>query len=755
MEKAVINNKRLTICFLGEAKKEDVFALRWAKYFAEKGHDVRLISYSQPDWSDDELGKMKIYVLEKKFPEMKSWLFNAVFNFPLIMLRVRKLIREINPDILHAQCVTSYGTIGAFTGFHPFLLTAYGSDILINPLKNKLIGIATRYVLKKADLITCDAQHVKDAMIKFGVKPERVRIINFGIDAKQFSPKSKNKQLKADLGIKNEMVVMSLRKLEPIYDIMTLVESIPLVLRKVPETKFIIVGSGSEEKGLKERAKELKIEERVKFVGWVKNDTISNHLSVADVYVSTALSDAGIASSTAEAMACGVPAVVTDIGENRKWIQNGKSGFVVPIKEPAMLAEKIIYLLKNKNKREEFGRRGREIVEKKNSYRNEMLKMEKIYNEFAIHGKYIEYQICKKCIMDTSDPDIFFDKKGICNHCARYEKVSNSVLSKNNLESIIEKIKKSGQGKKYDCIIGLSGGVDSSMVAYVVKQHGLRPLAIHVDNGWNSELSVANIEKIVKNLKIDFRTYVIDWEEFKDLQLAFLKSSESNIEIPTDHAIVAALYKTAIEFNVKYILHGGNLKTEAIMPFAWGYDAKDLKHLRAIHTLFGRKRLKTFPTLSIWSIFYYTLIKKIRYIGILNYIEYEKDKAKVILRNELGWREYGKKHEESIFTRFFQNYILPKKFGIDKRRAHFSTLINSGQMTKEDALGEMGKPLYESANIENEEKEYVIKKLDLTSKKFEEIMMSPPKSYKSYPNDDVFIKKLVFLYVFIKKLLIK
>lgn len=751
MEELLTKNRKLTICFFGEAKDESVFAVRWAKYFADEGHNVHLISYSEP--GKQERGNVKMHIINKNFPRVRSRSLNILLNMPFIIRRTRMLIKEIKPDIIHAQCITSYGTLASFLGFHPLIITAYGSDVLINPKKSLITKLITQYALGKADMITCDAEHMREEMVRLGINRNKIKIINFGVDTQKFFPQKKSAEIEKILGTEDCGVVMSLRGLEPIYSIRTLIRAVPGIIREAPKTKFIIVGGGSMEPYLKKIVNELKIGDKVNFVGWIPNNNITEYLNVADVYVSTSLSDAGIASSTAEAMSCGLPVIVTDVADNKEWVKDGNNGFLFQAGDSQDLSKKVLYLLQNEQIRREFGSRSRKIIEERNSYHGEMKKVEEFY--FRMSNGRDNYRICKKCIMDTSDPEILFDDDGVCSHCHHYEKVEKSMPSKDALIPLIETIKKSGIGKKYDCIIGLSGGVDSSTIALLAKEHGLRPLAIHVDNGWNSELSVANIEKIVKKLNIDFRTYVIDWEEFKDIQIAFLMASEPNIEIPTDHAIVAALYKTAIEFDVKYILHGGNLKTEAIMPFSWGYDAKDLKHLKAIHRLFGKKKLKTFPTLSIWHIFYCTLIKKIRYMGILNYIDYNKDKSKAILLDELGWKEYGKKHEESIFTRFFQNYILPEKFGIDKRRAHFSTLINSGQMTREHAMEEMKKPLYEYENAKRDEKEYVIKKLGLTNEEFENIMMLPPKSYKSYPNDDLFIKRLVFLYVFVKKLLIK
>jgi len=366
-----------------------------------------------------------------------------------------------------------------------------------------------------------------------------------------------------------------------------------------------------------------------------------------------------------------------------------------------------------------------------------------------------EYQICTKCIMDTTDPDIQFDKNGICNHCRKYEERAKKELfldetGKQKLKKLVTGIKEKGENKKYDCIIGLSGGIDSTMVAYTVKKLGFRPLAIHVDNGWNSEKSVSNIEKTCKSLDLKLYKYVIDWEEFKDLQLSFLKASVANAEIPTDNAILATLYHTAAEKRIQFIMSGGNIVTEGIMPESWGYDLRDLRHIKSLHKRFGRVKLKSFHKVGLFLFLYYTFVKKIKFIPILNYIPYDKKNAMQLLKKELGWIPYGLKHYESIYTRFFQGYILPRKFNVDKRKAHLSTLICSGQMTREEALEEMKHDIYPVDKLK-EDKEYVIKKLGLSEKEFEQIMSLPIKTYREYPSNYWAFTKMDFLKNFVKK----
>lgn len=352
------------------------------------------------------------------------------------------------------------------------------------------------------------------------------------------------------------------------------------------------------------------------------------------------------------------------------------------------------------------------------------------------------YQMCSVTVMDTSDPNITFDQNGICNyvHDYRYYEKNiklSSYAAKPELERIVDVLSKEGKNSDYDCIMGLSGGVDSSyMCYYVTRVLGLRALVVHVDTGWNSELAVNNIQNIVQKLNLDLHTLVIDWREMKDLQLAYFKSSVANLDVPQDHCFIASLYKEAEKYGIKYIMNGGNMATESILPIAWGYDAADDINLKAIHKKYGSVKLKSFPTISIFQQkIWYPHIKKMKVIRPLEYINYNKAQVKEFLKQELGWRDYGGKHYESKFTKFFQAYYLPKKFGYDKRKAHLSSLIVSGQLTKEEAIIELQKPLYSPSELE-EDKNYFSKKLGITLEEFESIMQKPPSFYYQFSNSE-------------------
>jgi N-acetyl sugar amidotransferase len=351
------------------------------------------------------------------------------------------------------------------------------------------------------------------------------------------------------------------------------------------------------------------------------------------------------------------------------------------------------------------------------------------------------YRICANCIMDTSDSNIAFDDRGWCDYCINYH---TNILphwhtdARGELEirAQVERIKREGRGKNHDCIIGISGGVDSSYVTHLAKaKFGLRPLLFHVDAGWNSQQAVNNIEKLVDGLGVDLHTEVIDWQEMKDLQLAFFKAQVPHIDTPQDHAFFAALYNFAAKNGFKYILTGANYSTECVRePLEWHYHASDLRQLKDIHRRFGTRPLKSFPMADIFTYkLYYRFIKGVKVVKPLNYVPFHKEEAMQELVDKYGWQKYAHKHYESRFTRFYEGYWLPTKFGYDKRRAHFSSLILTGQMTRSDALEKIAKTAYDPENLA-EDFEYVATKLGLTVPELRQIMAGPNKSYKDYSN---------------------
>lgn len=318
-----------------------------------------------------------------------------------------------------------------------------------------------------------------------------------------------------------------------------------------------------------------------------------------------------------------------------------------------------------------------------------------------------EYQICTRCVMDTtSDKNITFDRDGFCNYCNTYFKRENEVLVKGEkgreaLEKKFRIIRRSQRGKEWDCLLGISGGADSSYVAYIAKKYGLRVLLLHFDNGWGTEEAQRNIDRVVEYTGFELYTWKADMDEFMDLQRSYFKSSVVDIEMVTDHAIRAVVYKFAEKKGIKCLLVGNNYVSESIMPPSWTYIKMDIRHIRAIHKIYGRVPLMTYPAMGIFKWLYYVFFVRVKEVNVLDYIDYNVEEAKTILNEEFGWEDYGLKHCESLFTKFYQCHILPTKFNIDKRRPHFSTLICSEQITRQQAIEELKRPLYERHELES------------------------------------------------------
>ncbi|MBA6156295.1 N-acetyl sugar amidotransferase [Tenacibaculum sp. S7007] len=354
-----------------------------------------------------------------------------------------------------------------------------------------------------------------------------------------------------------------------------------------------------------------------------------------------------------------------------------------------------------------------------------------------------EYQICSNCVMDTTDSKIVFDKNGVCDHCNTFytdilPKWHTDERGHKELEGIISKIKKEGKGKDFDCLMGMSGGIDSSYLLYVmVKKYGLRPLVFHVDAGWNSQIAVNNIERLVDGLGLDLYTEVINWEEIKDLQLAFFKSGVPHVDVPQDHAFFATMYKFASKHKIKYILTGGNYSTECVRnPLEWMYYQSDSIQLKDIYKKFGTGKLKDYPVSNIlWHKIYLPYVRGIKLIRPLDFVPYNKDEAMQLLVDEFGYQKYPQKHFESRFTRFYEAYWLPEKFGYDTRKVQYSSLILTNQMTREEAIEALSKPGYDPETIA-QDFEYIATKLGITVEELQSYMDAPNKTYKDYKSQE-------------------
>lgn len=345
-------------------------------------------------------------------------------------------------------------------------------------------------------------------------------------------------------------------------------------------------------------------------------------------------------------------------------------------------------------------------------------------------------QTCTRCIMDSSAPDISFDEEGRCNFCNGFLLSLGQrglVGTSADREQLLERIRQDGQNCEYDCIVGLSGGVDSSYVLYQAVRSGLRPLAVHLDNGWNSELAVDNISNLVRTLKVDLYTHVIDWEENKDMQLSFFKANVLDIELLMDNAMLALNYKMARKYGVRHILAGTNRATEGMrMPEGWNWLKFDKRNIQRIHRRFGSVPVRTHPLISVLGFAKYEFLHRIHWTPFLDYFDFRKDAALEELGREVGYRPYPYKHYESVFTRFYQGYILPRKFGVDKRRLHLSTLVATDQMSRDEAMVLMQKSPYPDQNQLQQDREFVIKKLGFTQSSFDAYLAEPAVDHAVY-----------------------
>jgi len=349
-------------------------------------------------------------------------------------------------------------------------------------------------------------------------------------------------------------------------------------------------------------------------------------------------------------------------------------------------------------------------------------------------------QVCTRCVMDTTDPEILFDNNGVCNYCQYLEKVLPNYYftqeqEEKSLLEIRQQIKKDQKGA-YDSIIGVSGGVDSSYTVYLAHKMGLKPLCVHFDNGWNSSIAVSNIKKMVEKYGFDLETYVINWAEFRDLQRSFFKAGVIDIEMLTDHAIMATMFDIRKKHGIRYVLSGVNIRTENGMPNSWLWRKQDLVNIKDIQKKFGTMPIKAFPTMSSIRLKLSKLFKLGGvYVEILNKINYSKHDAIRTLQTEFGWEDYGGKHYESTFTKFYQAYILLKKFNVDKRKVHLSALIRNNEISRDEALKELEQEPYAPADLKKD-KAYVLKKLGFTEIEFDQIMNEKPKAHLDYRSDE-------------------
>ena len=364
-----------------------------------------------------------------------------------------------------------------------------------------------------------------------------------------------------------------------------------------------------------------------------------------------------------------------------------------------------------------------------------------------------ELRVCTRCIMDESASSITFDDNGFCNYCTDFlVKQSKHIAFDDNerlrrLNALVDRVKQEGKGKQYDCIVGLSGGVDSSWALVQAVRLGLRPLAVHMDSGWNSELAQNNIENLVRGLKVDLYTHVIEWPEIRGLMEAFFKADVIDVEVLYDNAMLAVNYNLAAKYKLKYILAGTNIATEGVdIPSNWNWYKSDKKNIVGISKKFGGPKLKTFPSISTIDTAKFVAINRILWVSFLDYLNYRKFEALEVLKSEFWYKPYPHKHYESVFTRFYQGYILPYKFGVDKRKPHLSSLVMTGELTRDEALKQASGIAYPSESEMESDRLYFIKKMGWTEEKFKDYMTRPEVKHDVYPTEVNFYKSLLNLY---------
>tara|TARA_Y100001958_G_C21188399_1_gene517046 strand:+ start:14 stop:1405 length:1392 start_codon:yes stop_codon:yes gene_type:complete len=446
--------------------------------------------------------------------------------------------------------------------------------------------------------------------------------------------------------------------------------------------------------------------------------------------------------SISEALSSGLPVISSDNSAIPEYIKDYENGYLIDNNNYKTFKNKIINILddtQNLNK-----------INKNNQ------KFEEIFSESHITSKEIDLfkekeRVCKICLCDTSIPDLEFTDEGICHYCLeitpqiKQMKINNSSLDE--YEKKILELKNYGKDKQYDCVIGISGGVDSSYVTHLANEKKLKPLLIHFDNGWNSELAISNIKKIASKSNFELKTYVINWDEFKDIQRSFLKAGVVDIELVTDHAIFANLVSEAKKNKIKYILSGNNFFTENGMPLSWIWRKTDFLNIKDVHSKYGKVPIKTFPRMNIFT---WYLIKNLnlnyKIVDLLNYIPYSKFEAIKTLEKVYGWRQYDEKHYESLFTKLYQSYILPKKFKIDKRIVHYSALIRNEELTRQEASNLIKKDVL--SHTTSDDIDFFLKKLDLSPEEFDKIIQSSPISHYDFKNSEFIFKVSKNIYNF-------
>jgi N-acetyl sugar amidotransferase len=612
--------------------------------------------------------------------------------------KLRNVINNKNFDIIHAHNGPS-GFIAIFQRTVPVIITFHGSDINLRYL-NILSSFATLF--SKWNIFV--SQKLYD---KIYIKPAaRYSIIPCGINLNIFYPIDKTlARNKLGLSSTGKYVLFGAAYNNPI-------KNYPLTKKALE-----LAGVNSEIIELKNKSRE----------------EVCYLLNACDVLLLTSKSE-GSPQVIKEAMACNCPIIATNVGTVKEIIGEARNCYITDF-NPKNIAEKLISILTT------GGRADGQVRVKE--YDNLLIANQilKVYHTLV---PQVPYQICSKTIIDTSVPGVRFDEEGVSNYCKIFDNLAEAYPrgdpGMKEWLQIVREIKSTSKRRKYNCIIGVSGGTDSSYLMHVAKEFDLNPLVVNLDNGWNSETSYSNILKLTKKLEFDLETYVIDYEEIKDLLLCYMKASLPWIDNPTDLAIQSILYKIANKEHVKYILLGNDFRSEGKQPTEWTYS--DNRQLKFLHKKFGKTKLKTYPLLGLIELNYLSFIKGIKMISVYHYISYQKSGAQKFLNEKYDWNYYGEHHHENLFTKFAIAYWLPKKFNIDKRIITYSAQILSGEISRDEALKKISEQPFKETDVKRDI-EYVIKKLGLTDTEFREILNKPNRTFLEYPSYYPVIKNLI------------
>jgi N-acetyl sugar amidotransferase len=623
-----------------------------------------------------------------------------------------------------------------------FVTRVHGWDLYFERHKESFLPFR-EYIFKQADRIFPVSQDGRKYLLDKRLTNDSSKIITsyLGVEQMTLNPRySDHLQLNdTTFHLLSLSHINRVKRLDKIVDALSL-----LALDKKIVWHHIGWGEIAYEQAFKKEL-EIKLKGRediqVQFQGRLSKEQVRTFLQEVPIDVVINSSDTeGVPVSLMEAAAAGIPTIAFDVGGIPAVIKDNYNGFLISTKvsnQVEALADALkTFIFLSEEQRKEMSYHAVELwCSKFDQHRNFNL-----FSEILQHSdSYVPgYNECTRCLVNNQvHPHIIFDKYGVCDICHiidhKNQQISSQIKS-NFLTNLITKIKQKGRDKKYDCLIGISGGVDSAYLALKMKELGLNPLLVHVDNGWNSEIAVSNIEKLITQLGFDLYTVVIDWEEIQDIVKSFMKASVIDIDWANEMCFVASLYKIARKFGIKSILTGHQISSEGWMPETVVHYKLDLINFNAIHRRYGQIPLRTYPKIGYLKTYYYQKILGIHYYYPLDYLGYDKENAKKELIERYGWRDYGQKHFESIFTRFYQAYLLPRKFGIDKRIFHYSSLVASGQLSKEQAKKMLEDKSYFVSGQCEEDKVYIQKKMGFTESEFEEILTSPPKSHFDYPS---------------------